>query len=406
MQTPVERVTPASVDELAVFIARCDREGVAIAIEGGNTLHGMGLAPSAGITLSTLGLNRIVEDAPADLTVAVQSGVRLQTLAATLARHGTFVPFDAPFAADATVGGTLAAGWLGPRRHLYGRPRDYILGTIAVLADGTIAHAGGMVVKNVAGYDMSRLYTGSFGTLCILAQANMKTLPLPTHARFFLAKLPEGTRTRALGYCSSLPITPSAVFWIDGFSRAIDGDDGPEGRLLVLIEGSDALMERATRDLRSAIGRAGVPETRIADAGARESLARVIDAYVSSITERSITYRMAATPEDAESRALALRALAERFELRNDIIVDAMNGDIIFRVSDLDAHALAGKIEMFDDALHDDEPRASVIAGDHPARALLQVWGAPPESLDRMRELKARFDPNGTLNAGRFVGGI
>src|SRR5262249_20068997 len=158
---------------------------------------------------------------------------------------------------------------------------------------------------NVAGYDMSRLYVGSFGTLAVLAQANLKTLPLPQHARLFLAKLPEGTRSRAIAQCRSLAIAPSAAFWIAGFHRAIDGDDGPEGRLVILLEGSDALIERATRDLRSAIGRAGVPETRITDAGARESFARVVDAYVANVTERSMTYRLPASPEDAEARALA-----------------------------------------------------------------------------------------------------
>lgn len=395
-----------TVDSLAGRLAACDRAGTSVAIEGGKTLQGMGVPSHGAEPLSTRSLDRIVEDAPSDLTIAVESGVTLRDVSNTLARHGTHVPFDAPRAADATVGGTLAAGWLGPRRHVYGRPRDFLIGTTAVLADGTIARAGGMVVKNVAGYDMSRLYVGSFGTLCVLVQANLKTIAAPRAARVFLARLPEGTRSRAMAQMQAVPIPPSAAFWVEGFRGAIDGEDGAEGRMLVLLEGSAELLERSTRDLRSALGRAGVPETVVLDAGARESFERVVDAYVASIGERSVTYRLPTPPTESESAVKGIVTLAERFELRVDSIVDAMNGDAIVRVSDLDAHALGAKIQMFDDALHDIQPSAIVVAGDHPSRRLLNVWGELPAAFEAMRALKRRFDPNGTLNPGRFVGGL
>ncbi|HEX8806331.1 MAG TPA: FAD-binding oxidoreductase [Candidatus Aquilonibacter sp.] len=396
-----------TIDAIAELLATCTREHRAVIVSGGNTLQGMGLPPQrAEITLSTLELNEIIEDAPADLTIAVQSGVTLRTLATRLAKHGTHVPFDAPHAADATVGGTLAAGWLGPRRHLYGRPRDFVIGSIVVLPDGSIAHAGGMVVKNVSGYDMSRLYVGSFGTLAVLVQVNLKTIAAEPVARMFHLRLLEGTRERALAQFAHLPIAPSAAFWIEGYHGSVDGDEGDEGRLSVLLEGSERVLQRATRDLRSAMGRAGVPDTRVVDAGARESFQRVVDAYTAALGERSITYRIAAYLDDVLMRVDACKALAGRFELRTDTIVDAMNGDLIFRVSDLDAHAFGAKIEMFDDALHDLEPRAIVIAGNHPHRGSLNVWGEPPEGLERMRELKACFDPAHILNPGRFVAGL
>ncbi len=396
-----------TVETLAQAVAAANRDGRQIAVAGGNTLAGMGLPPDQDAEkLSTLSLNAVVEDAPSDLTIAAQSGVTLRTLANVLGRHGTQVPFDAPCSADATVGGTLAAGWLGPRRHLYGRPRDFLLGTTVVLADGTIAHAGGMVVKNVSGYDMSRLYVGSFGTLCVLVQANLKTIALPPEARVFLARLPEGTRSRAIAQMRNLPVPPSAALWMDGFRGAVDGEDGADGRMVILLEGSSELLERATRDLRSALGRAGVPETRIIDAGARESFERAVDAYVANVGERSITYRLATPVDEAETALAGLNAIAERFELRCDRLIDAMNGDAILRVSDLDSHALGAKIEMFDDALHDEQPGAIIIAGNHPKRGVLRVWGELPPAFERMRELKERFDPKGTLNAGRFVGGL
>ncbi|HVA27522.1 MAG TPA: FAD-binding oxidoreductase [Candidatus Baltobacteraceae bacterium] len=396
-----------TIDTISDLLRTANENGECVLVEGGNTLRGMGRPPlRAEVTLSTLGLDAIVENAPADLTIAVQAGVTLRKLAHALAPHGTHVPFDAPRNAEATVGGTLAAGWIGPRRHLYGRPRDFVIGSVAVLADGTIARAGGMVVKNVSGYDMSRLYVGSFGTLAVFVQINLKTIAAPQTQRAFAMRLPEGTRERALDVLSHLDVTPAAAFWIDGFRGTIDGDDGQEGRMLVLLEGSATSIERLTREVRSALGRAGVPETRVIDAGARESFERVLDAYVASVGERSITYRIPVFPDEALACARDLTTLAARFELRHDAIVDAMNGDVIFRVNDLDAMALATKIEMFDDALHDMQPGAIVIAGNHPHRPMLAVWGSQPNAIEPMRALKARFDPKNTLNPGRFVAGI
>lgn len=390
------------------MLARCDADGNKVLVVGGDTLAGMGLPPErVDLILNTTALDKLLEYVPTDLTLSAQSGMAVQAITTLLAQHGQFVPFDAPRPQYATLGGTLAAGWLGPRRHLYGRVRDYVLGSTIVLADGSVARAGGIVVKNVAGYDMSRLYVGSFGTLGVLASVNLKTLAAPRQARVFLARLPEGTRARACDHVAArLAIRPAAAFWIEGFPNAVDGADGIDGRMLILLEGSDALLERATRDLRSTLGRAGVPETRVVDAGAREAFQRVVDAYVASLGERSVTYRFGSQPDDAERRAIAVRELATRHELRCETIVDVMNGDVVMRVSALDSRALGSVIETFDDALHDSEPRAQVIASAHPHRSSLRVWGEPPATIERMRELKRRFDPNNTLNAGRFVGGI
>lgn len=402
-----QRVTPGSVDELARVLASANAGRVPVAIEGGGTLHGMGAAPAPGaLAVGTAGLNAMHAHEFHDLTCSAGAGMTLSDFAAHLAKHGQFVPLDAPLRRRATIGGTMAAGWLGLRRHFYGRPRDFAIGTQVVLADGTIANAGGMVVKNVTGYDMSKLYTGSFGTLAAIARVNFKTLPLPQRSRVLIAALPERTRARASAQLTTLQVTPAAVCFIEGFRKQIDGEDGVDGRLVVLLEGSAGMLDRSTREIRSALGRAGVPSTSIVDEGADAVLERLLDAQISCLGERSITYRSLGLPDASQARATALRDAANRCELFTDVLFDAMNGDVFLRVSERDSRAFAEKIEGCDDALRAIDPRSIIVAGDAPIRASLSPWGEPPHGIQKMRALKAAFDPNGTLNPGRFVGGI
>ncbi|MBV8726630.1 MAG: FAD-binding oxidoreductase [Candidatus Eremiobacteraeota bacterium] len=402
-----DRIVPKTVAKLQEAIREAHERGEPLLIEGGNTLCGMGGAPSRQCrTICTTALRKILAYSFADLTISVGAGMTLRTLRSTLAEHGQFVPLDAPHVQRATVGGTLAAGWLGPRRHLYGRPRDYVIGTQIVLADGTLANAGGMVVKNVTGYDMSKLYVGSFGTLGVLTSVNFKTLPAPLSARVFVAKLPEDSRRRAIDAITNLDVTPAAAFWLHGFRKAIDGEDGPDGRIFLLHEGSPLLIERASRDVRTAFGRAGVPETQLIDTGALGAFDRVLDACIANVGQRSVTYRFSGSLDDSEARLRAMYVATHQSGLAAESLLDLMNGDLFARISGKDAHAFCERIEALDDSLHAQIPKTVVVAGDSPIRNVLNVWGAAPAALDRMCSVKKAFDPTDMLNPGRFVGGI
>jgi glycolate oxidase FAD binding subunit len=406
MESPVKAAAPRSVEDLAQILAQCNAERSPVSIEGGGTLRAMGSPGVRGVPVSMLKLNRLIAHERHDLTCALQAGMTLARLAESLAEHGQFVPIDAPLRRKATVGGTFAAGWLGPRRHLYGRPRDLAIGSEVLFADGTLARAGGMVVKNVSGYDMTKLYAGSFGTLAAIVRLNFKTMPLPQKRRLLLATLPERSRSRAIAQVGSLPLAIAAAVCVEGFRKSIDGADGVDGRMLIFLEGSEALLDRATLEVRSALGRAGVPETTIVETGARESFERVLDAPITSIGERSLTYRLLGPPSTAEDRASSVRDAANRRKLFTEVLLDAMNGDVYLRVSDRDSRAFSEKIEDCDDEIAQIDPFRTIVAGDGPIRGSLAGWGAEPPAIAKMRELKARFDPNGTLNPRRYIGGL
>ena len=409
-RAPGRSLQPQSEVELAGALRAANDAGESVVAVGGGTLLGVGNPPRRyDVALSTARLNSVHVYDHRDLTIGVGAGMTLAQLGATLTKHRQFVPLDAPLASRATIGGTLAAGWLGPRRATYGRPRDLLIGTTTVLADGTQAHAGGMVVKNVSGYDLSKLYVGSLGTLGVIARTNFKTLPMPQAFRLAIARLPERTRTRAAAHVQQLQIEPTVALLIDGFRESLPFELGMEGALVLVFEGTAAAVERATRDLRSALGAAGVPETRIIDTAAHETFARVLEAYVATIAGRSLTLRSLGAPANAiEREANAREALSPTAALL-DTIVDLRCGDVIARVfvdGKLDQLAVRGTLSDAVSALRIRVPEATMLARGVELDGEIDGWGTLPASMGLMREIKARFDPRGTLAPGRLVGGI
>jgi len=403
-----ERIfVPQTIDELAAFLRECDDAGRAAVIFGGNTLQALGNAPARyDVAIDMRALGAVVEYEPRDFTISVEAGITVAALERELAERGQFVPLDAPRPTLATVGGTLASGWLGPRRARYGRSRDYVIGATAVLSDGTVAKSGGMVVKNVTGYDVAKLYIGSLGTLGAIAKANFKTLPVPESRRIAIAALPERTGARAVANLAALGEEPAAALVIRGFPNEIDGRDSIEGRMLLLFEGTARAVERATREVRSALGAAGVPETRLVDREVPSTFAHVIDAYVASLGARSATYCSYGLPGDLAARRDYLAAGAHQNELVLETIEDLRNGDLVARVSTNMTSEFVVHVGDFEAYRRAALPRTRVLAAPGASRGRLEGWGDVPSSLETMRALKARFDPRGTLSPGRFVGGI
>lgn len=225
---------PSSVEEAAELMAAASRAGqrVSIGRDGGD------------VVISTRQLNRIVEHEAGDLTVTVEAGLRLSELNAHLAGSGQLFALDPP--GDPTIGACLAANLTGPRRHRYGAPRDLVLGVTVVLADGTVSSSGGKVVKNVAGYDLGKLFCGSEGQFGLLARVSLRLHPLPEAAGSLT--VPVDTAADAHDRFQRLhrsQLVPSAVdlLW-----------KGLGSRLQVLFEGSPRAVEAQLAAARELVG--------------------------------------------------------------------------------------------------------------------------------------------------------
>jgi glycolate oxidase FAD binding subunit len=245
------RVEPATLADASAALASASRDGMRVSIgkDGGD------------VVLSTARLDRIIEHEAGDLTATVEAGVRLSALNSALAERGQMLALDPP--GDPTIGACLAAALSGPRRHRYGAARDLLLGVTVVLADGTVASSGGKVVKNVAGYDLGKLFCGSLGRFGLIVRASLRLHPLPAASRTLQAPVADAAAAHQLWQAlHRSTLVPSAVdllwgrgpdsLWHETQDRTMATEPG--GSLALLFEGSERAVEAQLEQARALVG--------------------------------------------------------------------------------------------------------------------------------------------------------
>ncbi|MGH9068275.1 MAG: FAD-binding oxidoreductase, partial [Acidimicrobiales bacterium] len=218
--TPTQPPAPARLRPTTLVEAReamVEAAGV-VAVTGAGTKAGWGPAGRLpDLVVETTGLDRLVAHNHGDLTAVVEAGLPLARLQEHLAGAGQWLALDpASEARGATVGGILAAGDAGPRRHRYGTMRDLVIGATVVLTDGAVARSGGQVIKNVAGYDLAKLLCGSFGTLGLVTEVSVRLHPRPPASTTVVVPAAPGPATALVVALAASPVVPSAVDWADG----------------------------------------------------------------------------------------------------------------------------------------------------------------------------------------------
>jgi glycolate oxidase FAD binding subunit len=394
---PKRVVAPSSVAELAAAVADVVAAGEALVPLGRGAHRGLGHAPARyDVALVTAGLATIRDHQPADMTVTVEAGVTLAELDAVLARAHQWLPVDPALPADTTVGGLLGADLAGPLAASQGRVRDYVIGVTAVTADGVVTRAGGRVVKNVAGYDLMKLYVGSLGTLAVLAEATFKVRPRPAEQRCVV--LAARGHAAALAFGAALDAERIGALAVT-VAGAVERDDA--GTIVVRLGGAAADVRAARERVRTLAARHDVDvvlEGDAADAAVRACLEAVRDFAAG---DGDVVARLGALPTQVP--AVVAAALAAAGESRGSWQADPLRGVTSFRLScDAPAAALAALAGTAD--AH--EARLVVERWPAALAEAVAVWHPLPPAAALMRRMKHALDPSGTLAPGRFVGRV
>lgn len=384
-------LAPTTFEDAAAALAAATEQGRTVRIVGAGTKLGWGSAAvAADVELHTSALDQVVAHDAGDLTATLQAGVPLEVAQRTFAGAGQMLALDPPLDGvrgvgeldsnhGPTIGGVVATADSGPLRHRYGAPRDLVVGATVALSDGTIAHAGGKVIKNVAGYDLAKLFSGAFGTLGLILSVNVRLHPL------------HETSVTALGAASDPSVLRAAAVTLAAAPLEFEALDvawrAGRGGLLARCAGREA-MRRAQRAARL-MGEAGLTEVDLTD------------------QDGGLWERQRAGQRSADQALL--RVAAAPGELAAVIAAaDGCGGTLVGR-----AALGTSYVEVVPDTvrrLRDALPASAhaVLLDAPPApRSAQEVWGARPgPELELMRRVKARFDAAGTCNPGLFVGGI
>jgi glycolate oxidase FAD binding subunit len=404
-------VTPQNTEQIAAVVALAGEHGLTTLARGGGSRMYLGAIPEPfDMLIETNKLTRLLEHEAPDLTCQVEAGITLADLQKLLATKGQWLPLDPPDPAQATIGGILASNACGPKRLRYGTARDLVIGLQVVQASGEIARSGGKVVKNVAGYDLNKLYIGSLCTLGIIVEANFKLQPLPANERTLLLTFSNSQDVvqAIIAMLGSL-LTPSAMELIDA-GAASDMSDffgltlPTNGYTLALdFEGSLTTIERQLDEARliarnngALLGDdlAGV-EQELFWNGVREHLEGVVTCKAAILVSQMAHYLQ------------TLDEICRRHRLESAVIAHAGSGILYIELRPGDATPrLVAAIAELRQQAH--EARGSLVVERCPVdlKRRIDVWGKPGANFRLMQRLKEQFDPKGTFVKGRFVGGL
>ena len=381
-------VEPGSVEEVSDVMKLAAREGLAVAPRGGGTKMHIGDPPRRlDLIVSTARMNEVLEHTPGDQIVRLQAGVKLEDLQEYVSSSDQMLAIDPP-ESGATVGGLVAANSSGPRRYRYGTIRDLIIGITVVLHDGTVAKAGGKVVKNVAGYDLSKLFTGSLGTLGIIATANFRLHPRPEASRTVAVEVTEPQQAQAAA---------QAVVHSQVEATAVELHYGENENLLaVLLEsisgGIDAKAETASFLLKQF--------------GEVRTLSQEEADRLGPLTSPQVVLKIGAPPVDLAAVLESVLGAAERKGLAHPHITGhAGTGVTLVGFSEETEDGAAGFVEEMREIWVRRGGNVTLQRAPLTLKQRVSTWDNGGDYLGLVRRVKEKFDPRGGMNPGRFLGG-
>jgi glycolate oxidase FAD binding subunit len=411
-RAPEAAVFPGSKEEVAALLVAAGEEGIPVTPWGGGTKMGIGAPPTRlGLVVGLGRLSRMLEHEPGDLTATAEAGITLAALQAALGQRGQWLSLDPPWAERATLGGILASNASGPRRHLYGTARDLLIGATVVHADGSIVRGGGKVVKNVAGYDLPKLYIGSFGTLGILVEATVKLRPRPDADRLVVARFARlkeaGEAVRAV---MASDLIPSALEMLDAEAwRAVEPEGAGGCAVLMGVDGLAEQVEWQCAEVARLLAPLGLTGSRVLEGAARDGMWRALgDLGRAGAEDMAAAARWGLLPTQCPEMMEQAAGVAQRNGLRAAITAHAGVGiaRAVLAGGRGDASPVVATLTEWRGMLDGAGGHLLVEWAPLAVKERIAVWDSPGPALRVMQRIKERLDPQGILNPGRFVGGI
>ncbi|NEO28247.1 MAG: FAD-binding oxidoreductase, partial [Kamptonema sp. SIO4C4] len=394
--TPTHLLLPETLDCLGDVLALAHQQSKTVKVCGRGSKLGWGGETSVDWLLSTERLNRLIDHAVGDLTVTVEAGMPLAVLQQHLQETGQFIPLDPAYPEKATIGGIMATADAGSWRYRYGGVRDLVLGVSLVRADGKLAKAGGRVVKNVAGYDLMKLLTGSYGTLGAIATVTLRTYPIPQDRQTILLTGETAAIAQAAQTLRQSSLTPTRA---DLLSRQVmhNLDLGEGLGLLVRFESISA----STQEQSDTVAKIGETlDLAVTYPTDQEIWSQVQDEIRHPKNETTITCKFGLLPTAAASFLEEL----ERFpsaQLSGQVHINRGLGELYLHSEN--AVEIISKLRGF---CQENSGFLTVLDAPVQLKQQIDPWGYPGNALPMMQQIKQQFDPQNILSPGCFVGGI
>jgi glycolate oxidase FAD binding subunit len=398
---------PQTIGELSKAIALASEHRLRVLPCGNATkLDWGGLVSRADLVISTGKLNRVVEHCVGDLTVTVEAGVKYQDLQTVLAKEGQFLAIDPPYKANATIGGVLATASAGSLRHRYNSVRDMCLGIEFVRADGEVVKAGGRVVKNVAGYDLMKLLTGSYGTLGIASRITFRLYPLPEYTQIVVITGTAEAIAQAQQKISTSVLTPTACDLLSATAIADLGLGEGIGLVLQFASLKASVIEQCDRIALLA----KELNLEVQMLGAAEEFWELLEIMFwqdelrnSDQTEvdAPVVCKLGILPSTSVS---FLQECEQIFDEQSYYLqIHAGSGLGVLRLEDVqDLNAIANQIAKVRSIAESHSGFLTILEAPHELKFKTNVWGYTGNANDVMNKIRQQFDERGLLSPDRM----
>lgn len=394
---------PGSEAEVAAVLAHADQHDLAVIPSGnGASLH-VGEAPvRAHIVVSSKRLSGIVEHSVGDLTITVKAGTPYAEMQAYLREHGQFVPLTPP-SQDSTVGGLAVTAFSGPERVLYGSWRDFVIGLRVVYPNGQVIRSGGKVVKNVAGYDMTKLFVGSYGTLAFVTEITLKVRPYPKHRE--LVAIESRNRNSLLQLAERVlasELVPSAL----ELTHQATGDSAPYQLWIGSdeVEAAARYQENRIREFASAIGQDMQIRVLVGDAAETRWPGTMIQTNPDA--PDSIVLRAGFPVSRMADLLAAFEGMAAERNISLKYSVGLGVGTLRLLLQSGNPALLSETTVGMRKLTEENDGYLVLEYGEAALKQQVGVWGNAVGGLSLMKGIKQTVDPTGIMSPGRYVGGI